>query len=215
MDAKNPTFTSTSSNMPRDATPWLDLSRRKEEPRKCVGRQLRFELGLGLNIGSGYYDANDSHYYLRCALKRVTLMVCVAWLIPTLAVAGPFNLSGLSRANCSGFNESVTWMGGSLIAADKLSMETESVQWFDTIAPSRIFVDTWKKTWRSYAGCQFCGSSGWVVDGEHYVTSGYGPGHELYDYVHEVCDGSYVDIGENRFIPCFVTHAVDCNLSEW
>lgn len=142
--------------------------------------------------------------------------MCAVWMVPTLAFAGPFNLSGLSRANCAtGFNESVTWMGSSALGAEKLAMETESVQSFDVIAPTRIFVDPWQKTWRSYAGCFFCGSSGWTVDGEHYVASGGGHMDELYHYVHEVCDGSYVDIGEVRYIPCFVTHAIDCNISEW
>lgn len=139
------------------------------------------------------------------------------WAIPTAAVSGPINLSGLSRANRAGFNEGVTWLGASVFGAEKLSMETESVQWFDTIAPTRIFVDAWQETWRSYAGCQFCGSSGWTVDGEHYVTSGVGSSDDFYHYVQEACDPalSYVDVGATRFIPCFVTHAIDCSLSEW
>lgn len=152
-------------------------------------------------------------------MGRFGLMVCAAWCVPTFAIAGPFNLTGLSRANCGGFNESVTWMGSTLIGAfDKVQMETQSVHTFGASAPSRIFVDSWRKTWRSYAGCQFCGSSGWTVDGEHYVTSGVGPDHELYDYIDLVCSAEgwgYVDIGASSYTPCFVTQAIDCNLSEW
>ncbi|MFT4254983.1 MAG: hypothetical protein QM608_21175, partial [Caulobacter sp.] len=103
---------------------------------------------------------------------RVPCLAACLLVAPLPALAAPTSLSMFSRANCLTYNESLSWDGrGALQPEWEFNLATESLQFFDTIAPSRFIETGWAVTWRSYAGCNFCGSAGWSVEGWHYATT--------------------------------------------
>jgi hypothetical protein len=140
------------------------------------------------------------------------------FLIAMLSSApmAPESLTMFSRANCISFNESISWDGRGLTDDKwKFQLSTQSDQWFDTVLPSRTFVADWETTWRSYAGCNLCGSSGWTVVGMHFA---YPTSDQRYQGLQEevldtLCPGAW-EAGIGSGIECRISEAVDCNLGE-
>jgi len=71
-------------------------------------------------------------------------------------------LSLISRANCGGFNESISWdpFGYNWLWTDSYHYYNGYYQ--------HLLRSGWAYTWRSYAGDQFEGWGGWYVYGVHY-----------------------------------------------
>jgi hypothetical protein len=139
---------------------------------------------------------------------RPVLLMALSWLTHAgVANASVFDLSALSRANCSGFNESVTWD-----ASESWQMGTESFQVHDN-GNTRLFETGPSTTWRSYAGCQLCGLSGWYVSGFHHVL--YEDDSDKLEFLQENCEASYISSDAYGADPCWLTSATDCNLDDW
>lgn len=140
-------------------------------------------------------------------MLRIVLLVATCFASSQVANASLFELTALSRANCSGFNESVTWD-----ASETWEMGTELFQ-VHVNGNSRYFDTGLEETWRSYAGCQLCGLSGWYVSGFHHAQ--YGSDMEKSDYLQENCGAEYISSDAYGADPCWMTSATDCNLADW
>lgn len=118
-------------------------------------------------------------------------------------------LGMFSRANCVGFNESVSW--------DPIltwSMATESSQFNTITGQTRSFSDDQgEPTGRSYAGCQLCGFTGWQVDGTHYANEQERSTQN--ETLMEFCEGGWVPQTQVHDMVCKYTYATSCNLTEW
>lgn len=130
-------------------------------------------------------------------------------------LAGVFNLTALSRANCivMGANESVTWEAGG-----QWEMVTYSSQ-LHPVHGHRDFESTFPyQGWRAYAGCFFCGLSGWDVLGFHYVSANIEDGfdEDRDEWLSDNCtSGSYLSSGSVFTDLCWVTDATGCNPGSW
>lgn len=93
-----------------------------------------------------------------------TLLVSLI-LIYSVATAGMNGLTFHSRANCGGFNESISWN-----AKGSHRMETESYHFYPGSHTQYHFIkDAMKMTWRSAAYHMYEGyeKQGWHVVGHH------------------------------------------------
>lgn len=138
-----------------------------------------------------------------CTVLFVSALVPVAHAYLT-------ELAMFSRANCFGFNESVSWDTVRL-----WELETVSMQYNTEDGSYREFIDQSAVVWRSYAGCGFCGT-GWEVHGFHYADGKYGDQDYKSQQDHlqlNVCEANWSPGGLGS--PCLETHATSCNLTEW
>ena len=117
---------------------------------------------------------------------RNSVLSIVAGLLLVASNSATAGLTYFSRANCLGFNESISWD-----AWDSHRLRTYSYHYKDGVFQHSL--DTgWEDTWSSYAGHLVEGFGGWRVVGSHYIwRSSTG---ELW-------------MGQ--------TVATDCNLSQW
>ena len=96
--------------------------------------------------------------------KTLRAIVPAVGLMLSLSHAPDANasLSLISRANCGGFNESISWdpWGYNWLWTDSYHYYNG---WYQHLLRSG-----WAYTWRSYAGEQFEGYGGWTVYGVHY-----------------------------------------------
>lgn len=109
--------------------------------------------------------------FVKCTSFSKTLPFFVSALASIAVLLGTFSkdaaaaLSMISRANCFGFNESVSW--------DPLHsyyLWTTSYHYHNgTIV--HITDTGWQHTWRSYAGHAIEGWGGWSVSGNHWRWS--------------------------------------------
>lgn len=115
-----------------------------------------------------------------------------------------------SRANCvAGFNESVSW--------DPIQMwmlATDSMQTNELTGEYRFFEAEETLTGRSYAGCGFCGNSGWYVEGTHWAGMQDKESDNKY-LTEEICENGWTPQSIAHVTPCKSTEATSCNLSEW
>lgn len=157
-------------------------------------------------------------------MSRNLFFLFILLLVPQPLSAGFFDLSMFSRANCSvplggipvivGFNESITWDGTG--ASWMMYTKSHMHRCDSSECEYEYFLsDEEESTWRSYAGCMWCGLYGWMVDGEHYVNhlSGGWDNFELMDK----CDfyGTGMASPALQIPLCKFTRATSCNLTEW
>ncbi|MCU1766127.1 hypothetical protein NTD83_11300 [Pseudomonas protegens] len=144
-------------------------------------------------------------------MRRVSCAVIFLSALTPNAYAYLTELAMFSRANCFGFNESVSW---DTIRTWKL--ETSSVQYNTVDGSYREFYDKSDSTWRSYAGCGFCGMD-WEVYGFHYADGKYGDPDYRAQQDHllvNVCTAGWSpSVADGS--PCLETYTTSCNLTEW
>jgi len=142
-----------------------------------------------------------------------SILICFLFIcFSGSAYAGFFNLTMFSRANCATFNESVSWDGW-----NEWRMEVESDQ-MHADGRRRGFIDrdTGIPRNRAWAGCLFCGISGWTVYGTHYLEDKYTEDESYMNDVIEFCadeGGAFVESG--TMVDCKKSFATNCNLTEW
>ena len=114
-----------------------------------------------------------------------------------------------SRANCAGFNESVSWD-----PIQSWMFATDSMQTNEITGEYRDFVADEALTGRSYAGCGFCGTEGWHVEGTHWAGTQDKERDNNYLRDH-ICETGWTPQSIANVIPCKRSEARTCNLTEW
>lgn len=97
-------------------------------------------------------------------LKKVIILVLL--LLSLNAKAGVTALTFHSRANCLGFNESISWHLGTNYKM--LTYSEHYKNWLDT-SPTHVLNSGVEVTWRSAAYHATEGYGGWGVVGYHYM----------------------------------------------
>jgi hypothetical protein len=108
--------------------------------------------------------------------KRFMSILCLLVLFPISgAYAGFAGFTMHSRANCAGFNESISWHFGHSYNLITYSKHTSPKASYGCYFNS----GGWNKTWRS-AACHFAeGYGGWHVIGYHYTRDDNGWNEQL------------------------------------
>lgn len=97
--------------------------------------------------------------------KIISSISLISSLVMSLnASAGLVNLTFHSRANCMGFNETVTWHAG-----HTYQLWTVSRHRFRGEQLDHQLVANWAQTWRSAAFHTTEGYADWTVEGHHWT----------------------------------------------
>ncbi len=160
---------------------------------------------------------NKIHYHLCCAggrkMKLLKFVIpLTTFLSSNACLAGVFDLTMFSRANCAGVNESISWSGSSIVSRKfQFNLGIISIQTNAKLSVKRSFMEGYLQTWRLHAGCFFCGNDGWSVEGQHFADP---TSEEQKDYLEQYCSSDWVNSGQSFAGPCKITTAIDCNLGE-
>lgn len=122
------------------------------------------------------------------------------------ANSGAMKLTMFSRANCAGFNESISWDASHEWELWVVSDQVASDGSYRTFESSAGFQN------RAYAGCAACtGNKEWTVEGTHNATYN---DKEEFDYLDNYCE--LTPLGGSPYSTyCKYTISTSCNLSEW
>lgn len=99
---------------------------------------------------------------------KLKLILYASLLASSEVFAGLHGLTIHSRANCGGFNESISWH-----ATGKYWLETISLHASPNPSLSHKYSSNKAFTWRS-ASCHFAeawAGNGWLVYGQHWISS--------------------------------------------
>lgn len=137
---------------------------------------------------------------------RVIISFCLLLPLSNTANSAMFKLTMFSRANCAGFNESVSWDAShewSLFVISDQAASNGSYRTFESNAGYQN---------RAYAGCAACtGNTEWTVEGTHNASF---TDRDEFDYLDNYCE--FTPMGGGPYSAfCRYTTGSTCNLSEW